>query len=331
MPAVDRATEERPRLVPGMPVLERGPGQLQIGLGPDAGLVLSGAPTGLRAVLALVDGNHGRSQILAAARRSDIEPELIDRILRSLSSAGLLIDNTSAPAAAIDLSRQRIRLVGAGRLGRAVATALLEAQVGSLFLVDGDPIDPAVYPRPGLASSAAQALQSVLQHLPDRDHTDGLPCATEVRVVGHWTKPEHLSPDLTVIATDRAEPDRAIGEDYTRIDHPHLFVRPLLDGVLVGPFVRPGRGPCLRCTDLTRRDADEAWPLLLAQLCRTRLPVLPLLATWAGTTAVGQLAHHLAGGVPSTASGTLELVAPECELRYRSWPMHPSCGCAWYA
>lgn len=315
-------------------MLHRGPDELQVGLGPEVGLVLSGVPVGVSDLLALADGNHRRSDILAMASRYDVEPALIDQILRSLSSAGLLIDAAEEPIpTAIDLTAQRIRLVGAGRLGRAVATALLQAQVGALYLVDPDPVDLAVYPRPGLAATQAQALRTELEARILQNQGRSLPARPdpEIRVLRHWTKPEYAGPDLTVIAIDRAEPDRAIGEDYTRADHPHLYVRPVLDGVVLGPFVRPGRGPCLRCTDLTRRDADPAWPLLLAQLCRTTLPIPPLLAVWAGTTAVTQLVGQLNGCPPSVGSGTLEMTAPECELRYRTWPMHPGCGCAWYA
>ena len=220
------------------------------------------------------------------------------------------------------------------RVVASVAAALLQVGVDALYLVDGDPVDLDVYPRPGIATTQAQALRAELTAQPrDRALNAGLQTRhdTEIRVVGHWSKPEYAGPDLTVIAVDRAEPDRAIGDDYSRDDHPHLYIRPLLGGVLLGPLVQPGRGPCLRCTDLTRRDADPDWPLLLAQLGRTPLPVPPLLATWAGTTAVTQLIGQLNGETSSLSSGTLEIAAPGCALRYRAWPMHPSCGCAWYA
>jgi bacteriocin biosynthesis cyclodehydratase domain-containing protein len=150
-------------------------------------------------------------------------------------------------------------------------------------------------------------------------------------VARHWIKPDQPPPDLTVIATDRAEPDRAIGEDYVRSDHPHLYVRPLQAGAVIGPFVLPGRTPCLGCLDRVRRDADPAWPGLLAQLCRLPVPVLPMLAAWAASTAVVQIASWAADGEPGTAGSTLELTSTDYQLRARPWPMHPSCGCWWAA
>ena len=49
-------------------------------------------------------------------------------------------------------------------------------------------------------------------------------------------------------------------------DVPHLAVVFDDDGARVGPLVEPGAGPCLRCLDLGRRDADPAWPAIAAQL-----------------------------------------------------------------
>lgn len=105
---------------------------------------------------------------------------------------------------------------------------------------------------------------------------------------------------------------------------------------MVGPFVHPGRTPCLRCLDLTRRDADPAWPTLLPQLCRTRLPVVPLLASWAAATALTQIAAACPADrepaedtLPSTAVGTVEMTAADCEVQYRRWPVHPGCHCHW--
>ena len=53
---------------------------------------------------------------------------------------------------------------------------------------------------------------------------------------------------------------------WLRRDVPHLPSCSATPACTVGPFVRPGRGPCLRCLDLHRTDADPAWPAMATQL-----------------------------------------------------------------
>ncbi|SDR88284.1 ThiF family adenylyltransferase [Microlunatus soli] len=310
----DMATRSVPRLAPWLPLLQRGPGELQVGIGAEAGLVLSGVPDGVEQVLQLADGRHTTTELHLQAIRREIEPALIDRILRLLQTAGLLIESDAGSSRLIDLDGLRVRLLGAGVLGSAVARTVLRAGAARLYLVDNDPVDPTTHPRAGLATTQAEALAVGLD---DR-----------VEVVDHWSKPEHSAPDLTLIATDLAEPDPAIGDDFVSTGHRHLYLRPTRGGAVVGPFVHPGRTPCLRCLDLTRRDADPRWPTLLPQLCRTRLPIDRVLADWAASTAITQVVSDHAGRLPSTLFGTLEMTADECEAKFRRWPMHPTCGCA---
>src|SRR5690606_41330535 len=47
---------------------------------------------------------------------------------------------------------------------------------------------------------------------------------------------------------------------------PHLPVLVRELDVVVGPLVRPGQGPCLRCLDLHRTDDDPRWPAVATQL-----------------------------------------------------------------
>ncbi len=296
------ALPDRPLLPAWVPVLRRSVTELQIGLDPQSGVILAGAPAGLQQVLGLLDGVRTVQQITALALGHGVDADLLGQVLRALQAAGLLAP-TAPPAA-----RLRIRLLGAGVLGRAVAVALADAGVGELILVDADPVDPLLYPRSGVATDQADALRAYLIGHARGRSADPIGARTRVEVARHWTKPEAPPPDLTVIATATAEPDRAI----------------------VGPRVRPGRSPCLGCLDQVRTDADRDWPALLAQLCRRPMPVEPLLAGWAAGTAVTQLLTELNGGAPATLAGTFELTAADTEPRLRQWPMHPICGCAWH-
>ncbi len=67
-----------------------------------------------------------------------------------------------------------------------------------------------------------------------------------------------------IAATWAVRPARHL--PWLRRDVPHLAIVFDDTGARVGPLVEPGRGPCLRCLDLARRDDDPAWPAIAAQL-----------------------------------------------------------------
>lgn len=148
--------------------------------------------------------------------------------------------------------------------------------------------------------------------------------------------PDAVAPDLTVVATGTAEPDRVLTAGLVRSDQPHLIVRTAGELAVVGPFVLPGRSACLRCIDLTRAGADPGWPELLAQLCRHRSAAPELAVGWAVGTALLQVhaARRYAHGrsdaePPETLGATLELDGTNLAPRLRRWPGHPGCGCGW--
>ncbi len=135
--------------------------------------------------------------------------------------------------------------------------------------------------------------------------------------------------DLTIVAADGPEIDRAITDHLVRLDHPHLVIRSLGNGACVGPLVLAGRTSCLRCHDLTRRDADRQWPAVLEQLSRVRLEMPEAVAAWAAAYASSQALAFLNGAAPELAGATAELLAPDFTARLRFWPAHPNCGCSW--
>ena len=123
-----------------------------------------------------------------------------------------------------------------------------------------------------------------------------------------------------------------ITDALLRDDQPHLIVRAAGNGVVVGPFVLPGRAACVRCTDLARAERDPDWPGLLSQLTRITGDVPGTLLSWAAATAAGQLLVLLAGGgePPESAGRTLELDRDH-RRQTRRWSVHPCCGCSWSA
>jgi hypothetical protein len=119
-------------------------------------------------------------------------------------------------------------------------------------------------------------------------------------VLNHWSKPDGIRPDITIVVPDTWECDRSITAGLLRADQPHLVVRPRASGAIVGPLVLPGETACLHCTDLTRTAADAAWPTLLGGLRRVRTAVDPAADAWAASTAVTQVLAFLGSGVPQT-------------------------------
>jgi bacteriocin biosynthesis cyclodehydratase domain-containing protein len=125
-------------------------------------------------------------------------------------------------------------------------------------------------------------------------------------------------------------------------DTPHLSVLTREGGVVVGPLVVPGQGPCLRCLDLHRRDRDPQWPSLVVQLLAGRPgnggldglpgaarsdPIDTATTTLAAGLAALQVLSQLDGERPAAVGCTLEIEPPDGLVARRPWPVHPHCGC----
>lgn len=310
-------------LRPHTPVLSRGPGILQVGLDQEPALVLVGVPVGMQQVLTLLDGCHSRRTIANMSASLGVGDTQLAWTVRTLVEAGLVTEGRPFGAPSADeLTRARVRLLGAGVLGKAIAELILAGRPDVLYVMDSDRADSALYPGSQPSTTQAQALSAELA---------GGSRGGPVRVINHWTKPDERRPDVTLIAFDRLECDRAVSDSLVRADEPHLVVRGRAGGVVVGPLVVPGLTPCLRCTDLSRRDADPAWPTLLPQLTHTRMSPAPALVGWAAGVAVAQVLCFLRGAVPETWGATLEVAPDDFVTRRRAWPMHPQCGCGWNA
>ncbi len=334
----------------------RRPGAVQVGFDTSDAIVIAPAGTGLARWLALLDGTRGIVELQRSGARLGLDPAALRQVLHQLSAARLLIGEPE-PFVAADRTlagNGRLRLIGAGRLGRAIARSLATVDLAVLELVDDDPVDQALYSRHGGFGKQAMALQAELTAdraragygahgrgiaVPARRITTGPPwsaisAGTPAEPASHSDERWQLTPDLTVLATDRLEVDRMFTDSLLRADQPHLIVRTTADGVVVGPLVLPGTTPCLRCTDLLRCDLDPDWPGLLAQLSRTIGSPTESLLCWAAGVTVMQVVTLLsalddpARSWPESAGATLELGRDGIQRR-RTWPRHSSCGCGW--
>ncbi|HWC80603.1 MAG TPA: ThiF family adenylyltransferase [Pseudonocardiaceae bacterium] len=92
--ALDPALPRRPRLLFGLPVLRRMPGEIQIGTDHRHALVISGVPDSLVPVLEDLSGRHTVDELFA--RAGPDHPQLHD-ILTGLAALGLLTDPDPIP------------------------------------------------------------------------------------------------------------------------------------------------------------------------------------------------------------------------------------------
>ncbi|WP_244929441.1 TOMM precursor leader peptide-binding protein [Nocardioides sp. W7] len=116
-------------------------------------------------------------------------------------------------------------------------------------------------------------------------------------------------------------------DPYARDGTPHLLVSTEPVGMIVGPFVEPGRTACVRCVDAHLGLADPRRALLLEQ-ATVRVPREPVLHAVALAWAVADLVAWAEGRVPSTWSATVRFDA-SLDVRRTPWARHPGCGCAW--
>jgi hypothetical protein len=297
-------------LAPHAVILERPHGKVQVGLDPRTALIFGGSGF-VDLLTALRSAPTSPAALTEIGRGAGLTCRQVTWTLDRLADAGLL--HRSTPSA-----RGRVRQLGAGQIGFPLARYLLEGGVAELFVFDNEPPEVDLYPRSGVLADRASALAAALSG-----------CG-QVVPLSHWSKPETQPVDLTVVVADGPEVDRVITEHLVRQDQPHLLVRSLGEAAWVGPLVLPGRTSCVRCADLTRRDADPEWPGVLAQLGRLRLPVSSLLTGWAASVAAAQALAFLGGRVPEAAGTTLELTADLC-IEVRPWPAHRECGCGWAA
>jgi hypothetical protein len=311
---------EHPQLAPYAPVIQRATDEVQVGIDPDTALVFRGP--GFRTLLNLLDGSSPTSAIKRGGRAAGLTSDQVIAALEALAAAGLLRESGSAPYT--DSTSPRVRLIGAGAVGCQLSRLLLVSGLGRLYVYDNEPPDLALYSTAGVLPSRSEALRSALA-----DVGSSVSSAQRISTLSHWSKPETTPLDLTIIATDRPEPDRVISEHLVGNDEPHLVVRCWGNGVSVGPLVVPGKTSCLRCADLCRTDADPLWPVVLRQLSRLQIETPPTLLAWAASIAAAQSLAFLHGELPESAGSTMELTWPHFVTRLRRWPAHRNCGCSW--
>ena len=120
-------------------------------------------------------------------------------------------------------------------------------------------------------------------------------------------------------------------QHWLRRDVPHLPIVAADRSVTIGPLVEPGAGPCLYCGQLTRTDADPAWPAIAAQLWGRDAPRHSALtvSTVAAFAARRLLARMDSGGPVDNGTARAWRIADEGgTISVVPQLRHPRCSCA---
>lgn len=338
---------ERPRVVPGLEVLERGEGALQIGLEPRHAVVLDTLSPMLMDLVRGLDGSRSTGTLVQLARSQCTSDEEADKaaddlrlVLAGLAERGL-IEETDAPAharsvrtdepalwtltrsrprrtAAARWARSTVLLQGGGRLAAALARILATAGVGHIDAHADGRVGPEDLGTGFVDGDIGTPRRQAVTNLVKRTNS-----ATKTGKVRGKQRPD------LVVLTDTVVPAPELVNELMVERQPHLLVRVRDGNGIVGPLVHPGRSSCLRCADLTRTAHDPSWPRVANQLAG-RLPRTDLCSVTATAgVAGGQILRVLdpEESVPPTWNGTIEIDAFGGTAAASGWAPHPSCPC----
>jgi len=235
---------------------------------------------------------------------------------------------------------------GCGRVGASVANILVSAGVGCVVPVDGGAVRAGEAAPAGYSAAAGSGGQGAGADLPGpRGSVGPLPGRTRQDAVRDLLRA--TSPSVrTTLPANRQHPDIAVlapagdarpglAESLQAACVPHLIAEIHETTAVLGPFVQPGRTPCLTCRDLHRTAADPGWPRPLAPFGGVDAapgrdadrPCDVVLATQLAVLAAMHVLAFLEGDPPPTAGAAIEITLPAGAQNRRELAAHPDCDC----
>jgi hypothetical protein len=275
-----------------------------------------------------------RPVLAILAAENGLPPAALDELLGEL--AGVLLESEASAAPFEGLS---VAVDGAGAAAEEIA--LLLRRMGARLWGPGSGSGPA----PGPAAATAFASAGT---------------AFAASAAAGSVAPAR-APQLAVVVSHYVtDPRRAAV--WLRDDVPHLLVEFGERSVRVGPVVAPGGGsvvgaagaaalgsavapgggfdgdrdaddgpgPCARCIEHTRSDADAAWPAIALQALRRTAPSADALGVATAAPVVARVLAEFVGGDASWRTRAVRILRPgragHAVSVERIRP-HPSCGC----
>ncbi|WP_335977355.1 TOMM precursor leader peptide-binding protein [Streptomyces sp. CA2R106] len=341
---------------------------VQFGVDPERAVVLEPVDGPAAGFLSLLDGTRSADVLAREAEALGLGPDRVRRLLGMLAEGGVL-DDASAHAdlsgalrhrtdmldrlrpdlAALSVVHpapgegalrirhrraSRVRVLGAGRVGAAVAAVLSAAGVGSVDVADTGRVEPwdigpAGFPADQVGERRDAAGRGVVSRAAPgmpRGHGRAGPDA------GPRTRP----PGTVVVVAPREgllayAPDVEDARRLVASGVPHLYAGVLEGTGLVGPLVLPGWSGCGECQGLALADRDPALPRVLAQLRSGRPSAVPACDIALATAVAGLAASHvlayLDGRLPPSAGARVELSLARLSTRVRALVPDGRCGC----
>ncbi|PRY29152.1 thiamine biosynthesis protein ThiF [Umezawaea tangerina] len=330
----------RPRVLPGLPVLLRRAGEVQIGTDPRHAVVVDDLPPPFVDELLALDGRHTVAELGERLAAKDADPAEFLHLLDQLAEVGLVDDAVPVPGrltadttsralrtgrsgTGIVAARDKLAVVvhGNGRIAVATASLLAAAGVGRVHLVAAGRVGP---------EDTGSGYLDVDVGRPRREAAvDAIGRASGDVRTGWLTSTG--APDLVVLA-DSLVPPPALLNTLMLEGTQHLVVRAREGIGVVGPLVVPGRTSCVRCAHLHRSDQDGAWAACATQLADRTQPTDLATAAACAALAVGQVLSALDPAEvglspPTTWNATLEVQPQLGVLERRPSDPHVSCGC----
>ncbi|MFH5824037.1 ThiF family adenylyltransferase [Georgenia sp. AZ-5] len=326
------------RLRPGLVVLWRREGESQIGADPRCAVVLEDLTPGEQRVLDHLRHAPTEADLVRVGRTAGVGADRVRELVTLLTRSGVLAPEPGrgasptprtpeeaywarlrpdADGAAVSSARAAavVAVLGLDRLGVNLATFLATAGVGTLLLADPTTVTESdlgpYHPRDVGRRRREQAVAQLRSTFP-RLRTAAAP----------GTRPD------VVVAVSTAVADPVRLRPLVRDDVVHMPVVVGEVDVAVGPLVVPGRGPCTRCVDLHRTDADPCWPAVATQL-RAEAPTgtEATVSQLGAALAAHQVLAWLDGREVAVLGATLEVGAADPLPVVRRWSVHPECGC----
>ena len=270
-----RPLPRRPYLLPGLPVLARGPGEALLGTDPRHAVVLSGLSDPLLADLRALDGQRTTEQLVTRSRDRGEDPAAVVDLLGDLTDAGLIDDATAGPpvprlaadaatwalrtgrpAAPVPASRATATVVvhGNGRLAVATAALLVTCGVTGVRVVATGTVAPtdtgsgyleSDIGRPRAAAAADAVRRARPDPLPPHPSPDARPAPLPARPsdARRHPLPARPSPEaLPLPAAARLRPDLVVLADAL-VPCPQLTSALVADGLPhLAVRVREGTG-----------------------------------------------------------------------------------------
>ncbi|KHL08338.1 hypothetical protein CLV56_0849 [Mumia flava] len=291
----------KPLLHPAVTVVRRDRRTLQAGTVADRPILVEDRP-GTAAILRLCDGTR---DIAMLAAMTGLEPGEARATVASLVAAGLLLDaETWAGTAGRELVAEAVALSAAGHDAREVRRRVRSR---SRCRVEVH-ADPATQP-------LAEAVMAVLA-------TGGV-TATSATVD---------SPTLVLVLSTGPCP-REVVDVLTGAGVPHLPVVCESTSVRLGPLVRPGTTPCVRCDDRDRAGWDRSWPFVLAQHARPIASTaghpspLPAATRWRFAVTIAEQVLDYGDARPAATEGSVLVLGPGPDDRHEH-VLAQAVGCA---